>query len=128
MNFQKIALSVFVFFGLISIAQTVGAQFDPLQEACVANPNAAICVESKEGQTTTSNPINTTIGKAANIIAVVSSVIAVIVIVIAGITTTLSNGDAGKVKSSRDAIVYAAVGLVVINLARIIVFFIANRL
>lgn len=103
--------------------------FDPLGQACVGQPNAAACQESAEGQGE-ENPVSGSDGviiRAANLIALATGVIAVVIIIIAGITTTLSAGDAGKIKSSRDAIIYAAVGPVVIALARTIVVFIVNR-
>lgn len=51
----------------------------------------------------------------------------VIVIVIAGILYTTSNGDAGKVKTAKDAILYAVIGLVVIMMAFAITGFVLGR-
>ena len=50
--------------------------------------------------------------------------IAVIMIVIGGIRYTTSNGDSGNIKSAKDTILYAAVGLVVAILAYAIVNFV----
>ena len=44
-------------------------------------------------------------------------VIAVVVIVIAGVFYMISQGDPGKTRRARDAILYAAIGLIVVFLA-----------
>ena len=128
------SLSLFVFSFMAAgtllaapLASPAGA-FDILAQACEDDPDAAICQENAQGD---KNPVSGEDGiliRVANIIAVVSAVIAVIIIVIAGLTMVLSSGDSGKIKESRDAIIYAAVGLVVIALARTIVGFVATRL
>ena len=139
------SLSLFVFSFMAAgtllaapLASPAGA-FDILGQACEEDPEdpdapvPAVCQEAKQPGTGEDaiNPISGEDGiiiRVANIIAVVSAVIAVIIIVIAGITMVLSGGDSGKIKESRDAIIYAAVGLVVIALARTIVGFVATRL
>ena len=116
----------------VPLASPVGA-FDLFAQVCEDDPEAAVCQEVGEvgeGEDAV-NPVSGEDGiliRVANIIAVVSAVIAVIIIVIAGLTMVLSSGDSGKIKESRDAIIYAAVGLVVIALARTIVGFVATRL
>jgi multisubunit Na+/H+ antiporter MnhB subunit len=52
--------------------------------------------------------------------------IAVIMIVIGGIRYTTSNGDSGSIKSAKDTILYAVVGLVVAMLAYAIVNFVVQ--
>jgi multisubunit Na+/H+ antiporter MnhB subunit len=52
--------------------------------------------------------------------------IAVIMIVIGGIRYTTSNGDSSQVKSAKDTIMYAVIGLVVAILAYAIVNFILS--
>ncbi|HEY0964881.1 MAG TPA: pilin [Candidatus Saccharimonadales bacterium] len=51
----------------------------------------------------------------------------VIVIVVAGILYATSNGDSGKVKTAKDAILYAVIGLVVIMMAFVITGFVLGR-
>lgn len=53
--------------------------------------------------------------------------VAVIVIVIAGIQFSISQGDAGRVKKARNAILYAVVGLAVALSAYAIVELVANN-
>ena len=53
--------------------------------------------------------------------------IAVIAIIIGGIRYTTSNGDQGQIKSAKDTIMYACIGLVVAIMAGGIVNFVVNR-
>lgn len=66
--------------------------------------------------------------RAVNALSLVIGVVAIIIIILAGIKMTMSTGDAGKVKSARDQIIYACVGLVVAVLAQAIVRFVLNRI
>lgn len=68
------------------------------------------------------------ITRAANGLSLAAGIIAILVIIVAGIKMTLSTGDSGKVKSSRDSIIYASVGLMVAILAQGIVRFVLNRI
>lgn len=70
---------------------------------------------------------NGVIVKAANIFALVAGIAAVIIIIIAGINFIMSSGDAAKTGRARETIIYAAVGIVVIVLARTIITFIVSR-
>lgn len=55
-------------------------------------------------------------------------IIAVIMIVIGGIRYTTSNGDASNIKSAKDTILYAVVGLVVAIMAFAIVNFVVTNI
>jgi hypothetical protein len=125
---KALLASLVVFFSALFFApQITSAAFDPLGQACSGNAGSSTaCTESETGKTI-DNPVTDTSQSVINIISVVSAVAAVVVIIVAGVTMTLSQGDSGKIKSSRDAIIYAAVGLVVTALARTIVIFILNR-
>lgn len=61
-----------------------------------------------------------------NVVYSVSAVIAVIVIVVAGIMYITSDGDAARVGKAKSAIIYSAVGLVIIGSAFIITGIIQN--
>jgi type IV secretory pathway VirB2 component (pilin) len=110
-----------------------GAQFDPLEQSCegidASDDANAICEASGSG--TGTDPItsdNGIIADIANILTFVAAIIAVFIIVIAGITMMTSGGDSGKVTSSRNAIIYTVIGLVIIVLARTIVIFVFDNL
>lgn len=55
-------------------------------------------------------------------------IIAVIMIIVGGVKYTASNGDASRIKSAKDTITYAIVGLVLALLSFIIVNFVISRL
>jgi hypothetical protein len=128
LQISQIAVGLLAAFWLILAPAAVNAQFDPLKQACAENNTSPACTDSAAVQENNVNPITDTINDAANIIAIATAVIAVIVIIIAGITLVLSSGEAASVKSARDAIIFAAVGMVVVALARTIVVFIVNRI
>lgn len=119
----------------ILAVQSVHAQFNPLDPSCLdengnRRPELAdsdLCAESELRED--ENPLTGTEGvimTVANVLALISGVIAVIIIIISGIQMITSSGDSNKVKSARDTIIYASVGIVVIVLARSIVIFIIN--
>lgn len=113
-----------VLFSFLS-APVRAQQFDPLGQVCENNPQAIACQESRQGQN--ENPVNSAGASVVNILSIAAGAIAIVVIIIAGITMTMSQGDSGKIKTARDAIIYSVVGLIVIFLARLIVLFIVDR-
>lgn len=136
MTLRKTFIIMLSMIGIISLAGLFGASayaqdegsFDPLAKTCAQAPESAICLEkaAKENE----NPLSgedSTLMKITNLLALATSVIAVIVIVVAGITMSLSGGDSGKIQSSRNSIIYALVGLLVVALSRSIIFFVINR-
>lgn len=131
---RKLALAITLLCGLATFnmaAPPAGAQFNTFEGSCEAasangGTRPAICDEGPSGD----NPIageDGVITKAANLIALITAIAATIVIVVAGMTMTLSSGDSSKIRSSRDAIIYASIGLVVVGLARTIVVFLVGR-
>lgn len=62
-----------------------------------------------------------------NTVYAVAGIIGVIVIIIAGFLYVTSSGDAANVKRAKNAILYTAVGLVVIMLAFVITNYVIGR-
>lgn len=62
-----------------------------------------------------------------NTLLYVLGIIAVIMIIVGGIRYTTSNGESSSIKSAKDTITYAVVGLVVAILAYAIVNFVVGR-
>lgn len=62
-----------------------------------------------------------------NIFTLVVGVISVIMIIIGGLKYITSTGDAGKVDSAKNTILYAVVGLVIVVLAQVIVRFVLGE-
>ena len=86
--------------------------------------NSSVCQQNSQDPFTGSNSALLTI---ANILAWAGGVIAVIMIIFAGFTYVTSSGDDSKVKSAKNIILYAVVGLIVIVVSRIIVAFVIDR-
>lgn len=63
-----------------------------------------------------------------NIISLIGGIAAVIVIVISGFRMIISQGDSDAIKTGRQGVLYAIIGLVVIAFAQIIVRFVLGRL
>ncbi len=120
--------AIIISIALLASPVVAHAAFDPLEQACQGNTSSPACQESVNAQNQDRNPVTETVNDVANLIAIATAVISVIVIIIAGITLVLSSGEASSIKSARDAIIYAAVGMVVVSLARTIVVFIVNRI
>lgn len=127
MNKLKVLLtSLFLLITMLS-PLPVAAQFESIEEACRSGnvSDSSVCedIQGDPNPTTGDNSIFVII---ANILSVIAGIIAVVVIIIAGITMMTSGGDSGKVKSSRDAIIYAVIGIVVIVLSRSLVLYVIN--
>lgn len=105
---------------------TVSAQFNPIDEACQGEAdNSDVCQSA-----TDENPISGREGailRIANILSIVGGIGAVIMVIVSGIKITLSGGDANRVKSGRETLIYAVIGLIVIALSRSLIVFIINR-
>jgi hypothetical protein len=74
-----------------------------------------------------SNGFNKLMQNIISTLLVVLGMIAVVMIVIGGIRYTTSNGDPSQVKSAKDTILYAVVGLVVAIMAYAIVNFVISQ-
>lgn len=102
-----------------------------LDQSCTgAGANSTFCQGVKGGQSQTDNSFygkNGILSKVSNIIAIIAGIAAIITIIAAGISFILADGDSGKIRESRNTIIYAVVGLFVILLARSIIAFVLNN-
>jgi hypothetical protein len=87
-----------------------------------SNQMPAFCEDYKK--TNDTNPVINTISRAANLIAYLTGAVAVIMIIYAGFQFITSDGNADKVSKARQTILYAAVGLVVIMVARPVIIYV----
>ena len=76
----------------------------------------------------TSTKVNDTVKIVINILSVVVGIASVIMIILAGFKFVTSGGAPEKVSSARNTILYAVIGLAIVGLAQIIVFFVLNKL
>ena len=86
------------------------------------NKNTSVC-KAKD-----SDDANSMIKSVINTILIILGSVAVLMIVIGGIRYVTSNGEAAHVKSAKDTILYAVIGLVVAILAYAIVNFVITKL
>lgn len=83
-------------------------------------------LDSVGGDKTDDKALENGIKNVVNVLLFILGAIAVIMIIIGGIRYTTSNGDASNIKSAKDTILYAVVGLVVAILAYAIVNFVVD--
>lgn len=106
---------------LFAVTQT----YEPVPaDVCRSAPDNPACTASSTDPITGSNGIITTI---ANLLAWTAGGLAIIIIIFAGFRFVKSGGDASKVAQARETILYAAVGLIVIVLARLIVGLVISK-
>jgi hypothetical protein len=90
-------------------------------KGCAGNQDTEVC-KSKNTDT-----VGTLVTNVISALLFVVGAISVIMIIVGGIRYTLSNGDASQVKSAKDTILYAVIGLVVSLLSYSIVRFVINQ-
>jgi type IV secretion system pilin len=124
---STLLLAVGIMAGSLAFSPAASAQFDPLDKACSGDAsNSAACQDRDDADSITGS--NGIIARVTNIVALAAGVVAVIVMIIYGIMIIVSYGESGKVTQARNAIIGAAVGLVVVVLARTIIVFILDKL
>lgn len=91
------------------------------QGVCALDPASCTSVDP-------STKVNDTVKTVINILSVVVGIASVIMIILAGLKFVTSSGAPEKVSSARNTILYAVIGLVIVGLAQIIVYFVLNQL
>lgn len=113
---------------MISLAVLVGvAVLSPIFDAGAAAPKDQII--SGAGQTGTSDgqTLEARVATITGILLFVVGAVSVIMIIVGGIKYVTSNGDASKVKSAKDTVMYSVAGVVVALLAYAIVSFVLRQ-
>lgn len=135
---KKILVMTLAFVGLVGMGSvaspllsTVGAQPAPAPQAQGGGVSPVDSI--RKGTTdagsseTDDSGFNDGLQTVMNILMFLLGAIAVIMIVIGGLRYTTSNGDAGTIKSAKDTILYAVVGLIVALIAYAIVSFVITQ-
>lgn len=125
MNFKVFWISLLS--ALVLLAPISVSAFDPFKKACDGSTDANSASVCQDNITADPEPIygpNGIIPKIANIVAAIGGIIAVVIIMMSGLKMIISSGDSKKLADARNAIIYAAVGIVVILMARVIISFI----
>ncbi len=112
------------------------AAFDPFRPTDPDTPQACSQTDASFNQSTVctpdgSNPITGPGGiitKIANIFAFITGVAAVVLIIVGGFEYVRSGGDSSKINKSKNTILFAVIGLVVVALARSLVALAVSKL
>ena len=107
--------------GVMAFAPAVSAE-SVIGKACDGS-DSVICQQQKNG----SAKANTFIQNVISTLLFIVAAICVIVIIIGGIRYATSGGDSGQVKSAKDTILYAVIGLVVALMAYVIERFVLSN-
>lgn len=119
---QRIALALATIASVsaLSLAPVYAAQTQAQKDVCAgAAITGANCADGGKG-------LNDVVGNIINILSVVIGFAAVVMIMLAGFKYITSGGDASGVKSAKDSLIYAIVGLIIVALAQTIVRFVLH--
>ncbi len=139
MRLKRLVFSLLMLLVPLAFITPVYAQVDISSGICdeVApgtGEKPSICTDIEATQAKQASNGNVIYGKdgvltrAISILSIAVGVIAIIVMIIAGIKMMLSQGDPGKIASSRSQIIYALVGVTVAVLAQTVVQLVLNRI
>jgi hypothetical protein len=120
------ACSAFVLAGSLAPAMA-SAQTDPFKDICAqgGTGSSSVCHATGANNLSGSNGL---LIKVTNIFAFVTGVAAVFVIMIGGFMYVTANGDAGKASGGKNAVLFAAIGLVVVVVGRAIIGFVVSKI
>ncbi len=126
----RIILAVTIFLSaavLLSVAQRpVAAASDFKGELC-GGASLELNAGSCKGDNS-ENKLNDLIGSIINVFSLVIGVVAIVMLLIGGLKFITSSGDAGRLTSAKQTIIYALVGLIIVALAQAAVRFILNKI
>jgi hypothetical protein len=109
-----------------ALVVTAPARADSKSAVC-QGVNAASGVDSDSCGTSSGEGVDSLVEKIIDILSWVVGVVAVIAIIVGGLRFILAGGDAGKIASARNTILYAIVGLVIVAIAQLIVLFVLQN-
>lgn len=92
--------------GLVLVPATSVGAVSALDDACTANPNSVLCKNKGE-------QAGDVVKTVVNVLLYIIGVVSVLMIIIGGIMYATSAGEAGRIKTAKDTILYAIVGLAV---------------
>lgn len=125
-KFKLLLASLAIVFALVPTTPAHAAT-DVFSQACKSKGSGGSTACQQNG----SNPLtgkNGTLTKVTKLIGFIAGAASVILMLVGGIMYVTSNGDAGKVQSAKNTIIYAAVGLVVIGVSQGIIILVLNML
>ena len=125
----------YILFAITLLFAVFFAGLQPARAYDVFDSSVCSTSEAKKQSAVCNSPNNDPISgdngliiKIANIISVIAGGAAVIIIIYGSIKFIVSAGDSAKVKSARDTVLYALIGIAVIVLSRTLVIFVVKKL
>ena len=121
----SLTFAVAFIFGLLALT-TPPVSASIKEDVC---KGATLAVTGPAGDCTTGvsdTKANNLIGKIVNYITIIVVIVAVIMIIIGGFKYITSGGDANKIGSAKNTVIYAIIGLAVVAFAQFIVKFVFN--
>lgn len=106
--------------------QNAVCQGSELKLGNVSGGECAAVKQDASGKTTESR-LNDLIAQIINIFSVIVGIVAVIMIIYGGFRYVTSGGEAGNLTTSKNIILYAIVGLIIVALAQFVVKFILSK-
>jgi uncharacterized membrane protein len=119
---QLLVAAFSLFIGLAAFVPSV-VHADAKSTVCTTLGSNAGCTKTANG----SVDLNTIIKVVIQILSTIIGVVSVIMIMVGGFRYITSNGDSSNVKSAKDTITYAVVGLVIVAFAQIIVKYVLAK-
>lgn len=125
---KRLILSLVTAFSILAVPAVAGASnpFDPVCNNAGTGSDSVVCQQNPAR-----NPITGQDGvlmKAVNIIAWIIGISSVIIIILSGLKYITANGDANSIKSAKNTLLYAIIGLVIFMLSQSILYFVVGRL
>jgi beta-lactamase regulating signal transducer with metallopeptidase domain len=126
--FKRTSLVILGLTVLLTLSTTSIAQADTATDNAVCQGiGAAGGTSGCESKTQSTNNIDHTITYVVDILSIIGGIIAVFMIVLAGLRFVLSGGESSNIATSKNIIIYAVVGIVVIAISQIIVHFVLKH-
>lgn len=128
-------LKFFVIAGLAAFyllpLPTLAATIDCSNPATLSTEDAIQCgTDTTAGVPQSANAgkkIDTTVQNLLNVLSIAVGILAVIMLIVGGFRFITSSGNPETIKSAKNTITYALIGLVIVALAQIIVNFVLNK-
>jgi hypothetical protein len=121
-KYLVLTLGVIMGFGMAALPIAVdAASTDVFESACDSDPDSVLCKNKNDNLTGSVQTI-------VNTLLFILGAVSVFVIIIGGVSYVVSMGDAKKIETAKNTIMYAVIGLVVAILASAIVNFVVVRI
>lgn len=119
---------VVALFTVLSLMTSTALAADVFKDACAQAPSSTVCQDNAAQNGANTNPVNHIIHVATDIVAVLVGLAAVVMIIISGFKFVTAAGSAESVKSARQTLIAALIGLAIAGLAWTLINFAVDKL